>query len=315
MAHAAFPSGRKLLFLLALAATIGGAWWWQRPPPEPVYNGLSLSEWLARPGPILLGNSRNPEAQIHAFGPATIPWLTFTLEHSRKPFVRRGPLPLDKAPVWLRRWAPERWGGLRTKRAFNERLRAAEALNLLNEEAAPAIPALARSLQSDDLQLVQSAAAALKNIGSAAWPAMEEALAHGSVPAKVALLEWPPGHLGPIDFQRIPAAMTVRVLDALLAATRDPERNVRAAALNAISSWNFNLPMDDLFEQAIPDLIRLLSDSAPEIRRAAAFNLANFQDKAGQAIPRLRELLGDPSPEVREMSAHALRRIEPKKQR
>jgi hypothetical protein len=149
MPRISFLSGRKSLLLLAVVAVIiGGAWWWQSPPPEPVWNGQRLSDWLATYGEME-GFVTPPYEQLHAFGPSAVPWLAYTAEYGRHPFTRHGPLPFDKAPDWLRRCLPARWGGLRPAASRNDRVNALLGLIALGPEAAPAIPSLARVIERE----------------------------------------------------------------------------------------------------------------------------------------------------------------------
>src|SRR5689334_7156728 len=100
----AYLSGRKLLLLFVFAAIgIGGAWWWQRPPPEPVFQGTRLSEYLVEDFKRD-GDARPLDDQLKSYGPTGVAWLAYKLEHGRRPFTKNGPLPLDNAPDWLRRW-------------------------------------------------------------------------------------------------------------------------------------------------------------------------------------------------------------------
>src|SRR5689334_4644491 len=108
--------GRKLLLLAALAVAIVGAWWWRQPPRDPVFNGRRLSEVVfevRNDGLGRLPTIQHSQFDLRQFGPSAIPWLAYYVEHGNYPFQHDRPLPFDHAPEWLRRWLPEKWGGLR----------------------------------------------------------------------------------------------------------------------------------------------------------------------------------------------------------
>lgn len=304
------PARKSLLFLVLLAVIVGGAWWWAQPhpPPEPMLNGRPLSEWINPANDSLKFYALRPD-QIRAMGPQAVTWLAWLVEHGRQSFSKPGPLPFDKAPDWLRRWVPERWGGYRDSAHFNERTVAAFTLRRFGTMAAPAIPALARSLSSEDTALVVTAAQALQAIGAPSWPAVQDALEHGSKPARIALLsamnvrlevndETP--HEAPLD------AEVAEVVRAFIKAGHDPDAEVRAEAAIAMSKWSGDRLKTTVFDPAIPELLRLLSDADEQVRGDAAYSLKPYQTKAISAIPRLIELLDDPSLEVRSQAASAL---------
>jgi hypothetical protein len=111
MPRAPFPSGRKFLLLIAVAAgIIGGAWWRYRPPPDPVYKGERLSQAFFEPHDF--GSRRALREYFHGFGPAGVRWLGDKFEYGRRELPRNEPLPFDGVPDWLRRWLPEKWRGL-----------------------------------------------------------------------------------------------------------------------------------------------------------------------------------------------------------
>lgn len=314
MPRAPFPSGCKPLVLLVLAAAIIGAWWWQRPPPEPTHDGERLSKLLTDYGK-LGGFVRLSTEQIRAFGPAALPWLTYTVEHGKHPFKKQSPLPFDRAPDWLRRMLPEKWGGLRASSPVDERIQAAVALQALGPDAAPAIPALARVLESEcenDNSLPTEVASALHAIGPASWPAVQQTLQHGRPSARWALLVMMPVRLGSA---RMSASETevANVAAALRKACADPNENVRRGAIWGIA--NCSSARSDLagIDSLTGDFVQLLSSSEIKTRKAAAETLAYGTAKAAVAIPRLIELLDDPDDILRMHAAMALGNLDTEK--
>ena len=293
MLRSAFPGGcKQIRLLLGLAILIGGICWWQRPPPDPVHDGKHLSAFLI-PVPQRKGGGGEPTTeQLEPFGPAGVAWLAYTLEHGKTAFLKRGALPLDTAPDWLRRWFPERWGGLRRAPLNDERVRAAILLSVLGPRAAPAIPELVRSLESVDDLLVADAAFALHAIGPASWPVVEGILDHGSVPTRAALLEAMSARFEPPGREPAEADWT-RALESLVKAMRDPNPKVRIAAAHCFSYCRRNRSTDARYDSAMPLLIELLSDRDASVSTAAAGGLLSFRTRAAPAIPRLIEMLGD----------------------
>jgi hypothetical protein len=309
MPRAALPSGRKLLILLALTVVvaIGGAWWWQRPPPEPVVNGQRLSEWLVHSNP----HPKSPHSRsepIQSFGPAAIPWLAYTIEHGRHPFARSGRLPFDRAPRWLRRWLPERWGGLRLTPVSNGRTMAAWTLASLGAEAAAAGPALARSLRISD-HVDFPVAFALQSMGPASWPEVQDVLQHGSNPGRIALLQTLNQRVG-LHGMLAKEGDLERVTDALIKACRDPDAAVRAAGAKAVVDCKVLMREPPTFESTIPELTRLLSDADSTVRRNALAALSAFGATAFPSIAGLIERLDDPLPEIRAEAARCLWRVD-----
>lgn len=302
MPGATTPSGRKSLlrFLAIAAAILGGAWWWQRPPPEPVLSDFRLSDGIR--------NSATLDADgIRAYGPAGITWLTYAVEHGRHPFIKRGSLPFDRAPGWLRSWIPEKWGGLREPPSSleDERISASNALAKLGPDAAPAIPALARSIQNEDEQFAGSTASTLNAIGPASWPMVQGLLNNGSPQVREYLLATIWVRVDP-HAQNVSDAELARVSNALVNGLGDPAPIVRAATAISIAHCRRDWMDDTRWDSAIPPLIHLLHDSDNSVRYWALSTLFNFGTKVASAVPRLIELLEDKDAKIRYMAANVL---------
>ena len=286
MPRAAFPSGRKSLLLFVLVAVvIGGAWWWQWPPPEPVYQGQRFAEFLAGWTPP--DNKPYPERLVE-FGPEGVTWLAYTLEHG----YQSEPLLFDHTPFWLRRWLPLCWGGARDRLRLITRVEAAEALGDLGPLAAPAIPALARVLEGTDEDLARQAAITLNAIGPASWSVVQQTLGRGNSQARYAILCEIHMRAGTSE-RPAPDAEIARLAATLVKACRDPVLEVRTAAVIALGRSRFLRQDTNLLDSAIPDLLHLLSDSDPDLRRAAVVALEQFGSQGSSAVPRLIELLDE----------------------
>ncbi len=313
MLRTAFPSRRKLLPALALAAIVfGGVRWAVGPPREPVRDGQRLSEVAFGPKGWRASAYRNPAAtseQLRGYGSAGVRWLTWYVVHGDRPFVRRGALPLDHAPGWLRRWMPDRWGGLRTTVAVDEQLDAVVTLQWLGEEAAPTIPALVSRLESGDEVLRWSAAETLNGMGPVSWPAVHHALEHAGGPGRRVLLATMMQRLS-IQKEPAPDREWRLVAEALRRGCADDFPEARSAAARMIGCCHYLRRDSTFFDPAIPEVIRLLSDPDPKVRQTAATAIRYLGEKATPAIPRLTKLGDDPSPEVRRNAAQSLNALQ-----
>lgn len=124
------------------------------------------------------------------------------------------------------------------------------------------------------------------------------------------LLEEPPPE--PIfrvqDEAAVPLPLAAPVEIALASAetsfVRRPYRawEMREAAADALGR---------IGEPAVPELVRMLQDPDPALRRQAADVLARIGPRAGAAVPQLTLALDDADPQVRRSAARALGQIGP----
>ena len=311
MNRTASRSGRKPFLLLVLAAIgIGSAWWWHHSPPEPAVRGVRFSEYFIHKPER---DARPYDEQVREFGPAGVAWLTYKLEHGRYPFRHDKPLPLDDAPDWVRRWFPEQWGGLLGSTEIHERMEAADLLACFGPQAAPAIPALGRSLESEDGELAYHAAYALFCIGPPSWTAIRNVLDHGSRQARINLFERMYEYFGPGGKDADPGieVQLPSAVESYIKAFRDPDPKVRAKAAYSLGDCVHLRDDDDpCFNAALPVLIELLSDRDADVVEEAARTVGLFRSRAVVAIPRLIETLNDINPPVRSRAVWALMLID-----
>jgi HEAT repeat protein len=222
-------------------------------------------------------------------GLPAVTWLAYTVEHGRHPYVEPALHLFDRFPLWLRHRLPDRWGGLRVSAQFDERVAAAYALWVLGPKAAPAIPALARGLESNSKELAYWSASSLHAIGPASWPVVDRALVHRDSLVRAAVVANMYGRF-PVDGDPVSNIEITRVAQALNKACRDPNAEVRAAAAEAIINCKNEVQETNGFDITIPFLIQLLSDSAA-VRGSAYRALDSFREKAAPAIPVLAEIL------------------------
>ncbi len=181
--------------------------------------------------------------------------------------------------------------------SYQIRFRATQALGEMGPKAAPAVPALAQALSDPNRDLRHFAARALSQVGPAAAPALPElmaALRSNDLDQEKPFLIITLGNIG------LPAAPAVPLLIEKLSVEKSDFRRADAAeALGKIGD-----------EQALPALMRALrTDEGSHVRRAAAYAIARFGERARFAVPTLVEGLTDEDLNVRGACAYAIARI------
>jgi HEAT repeat protein len=175
------------------------------------------------------------------------------------------------------------------------RKKGVEFLDIIEEAAAPAFPALVKRLGDADKFVRWSAARAIANFSPD--------LAAGAVPGLAKLLSDPD-----LDV-RLTAAKTLMeigpqarsAVPALAAAANDGDAEARLAAMEALQRIG-----PEAGKAAVPKLIQALGNGDTRVRRAAAKTLGSFGPAAFAAIPSLRRALGDDDQEVRVNASDAM---------
>jgi HEAT repeat protein len=172
-----------------------------------------------------------------------------------------------------------------------------------SDEAFPgtALTALLTALAQDQDRSVRAAAAgALRNIcatkvaRSSAGKGSAKGSKKGSGPPAEAA---PPAGRPPLEYDRI--------VDALVAALRDPDEHVRAAAAEAMGAAGPKIAA------APPEpLVAALVEPSPLVRAATVSALPNFAD-CGPVLPMLINLAASEESEVREACTVALGKLRP----
>lgn len=140
-------------------------------PRQPSYQGRYLDEWLADLASPHFKSQQLARAAIRAMGPATVPFLTNSLDQRKALSIRaKGKSILPQRFV--------NWGRkvVKWQSPMIESRNAASALQSLGQNAANAIPALVAALSDPSPVIAQAAAVALGSMESAAVPALRERL-------------------------------------------------------------------------------------------------------------------------------------------
>jgi HEAT repeat protein len=174
------------------------------------------------------------------------------------------------------------------------RRQAAEALESMGEEAAPAVPALIRALDDPDLFVRWIAVRTLGKLGpktsASAIPAIGRLLSDPDLDVEVQAATV----LGLFE------GAAEQTVPDLIAAIRAGDATLTIAAIKALMSINKRL------DEVVPAVIEVLSVRDARARRQAAEALSRFGPAARSAADALRARLNDPDPEVRKAVADAL---------
>jgi HEAT repeat protein len=181
-----------------------------------------------------------------------------------------------------------------TDKDVRVRLAVVETLEMLEEHAAPAAPALIKALADRDLFVRWAAARTLGKTGpveaATAVPALIRLVGDPDLDVRIATA----GTLqryGPAAKEAIPA---------LTKAVQTGDAEIRVAAIQALEA------IGTAAQPAIPTLINALAHPDVRVRREAAIFLGKFGPDAKDSADTLRRLLDDPDEEVRKAASDAL---------
>jgi HEAT repeat protein len=176
---------------------------------------------------------------------------------------------------------------------------AVDLLDVLDEAAAPGIPALANMLSDPDRFVRWAAVRALGHIAPAKTA--------GAVPRIAALVADPDLNvsLGAVTTLEALGPLASPAIPALIKGIQHGEVDVQVAAIAALRRIGL-----EHAKGAIPALVDALKPQVDvRVRRAAADLLGRFGGDARAAVPALRDRLGDEDSEVRTRASEALLNI------
>ena len=172
------------------------------------------------------------------------------------------------------------------------RLNAAYALGAIGK---PAVPQLIETLGDENGPTRRMAAYALAAVGAPAVPALSEALQHTEDPVRIEAA-YALAQIGDAAEPAIPA---------LMERTKDDNVEVRRYLPEAFGS------LGAIAAPAVPALIEMLeNDHDKQVRFEAALALAQIGPAANDAVPVLANALRDEDRYVRDNTIHALKRID-----
>jgi HEAT repeat protein len=188
------------------------------------------------------------------------------------------------------------------------RIKAIDQLGQKGAKAAEAVPALAKLLKDKSALVRAHAADALGKIGAAAKPAAPALAAAVADPdpavrrqALEALAQIRPGpKIGVPLFIKVmedaDATVRNRALHALADAGPQAVPFLRAALKNEKAAYWACLVLNQIgpeAKDAVPDLVQLLADKRPEVRREVILTLAEIGEAAAAAVPQIAKTLDD----------------------
>lgn len=292
---------------------------------DPIYSGIPLSTWIRAVETGQVGEKRRALLALQAMGPEAapaVPALSAVIRNTMEnPLIRAG---AATALGRIGRNAKESVPHLIRYMMEGNALAvesAAEALGHIGEPAA--VPFLANHLDRPESAVTRKVAAALGEIGPAAYEAVPhliramksgneqaaEALGHiaeaGSIPALVAALsDWRVAYGAAGALERI-GGDDPRIVSALMATLESgaPEP-IRTRCAEVLGSFGPKA------RNAVPALVRLLKAGTLPLRTAAAEALISISTEKESGIPILVWALSDsPDVQVRRWAAEALGRL------
>ncbi len=187
-----------------------------------------------------------------------------------------------------------------------------DTVDALTKLGSPAVTALIKALQSDNVQVRQGAAGALEKIGQPAVPHLLKALESNNQRVRwnaAAAL----GNISSRDKNTDYIKDADAVISALVKLLKDPDEPVRRRAAKSLSQisqqWHLYEEVPPAAKEAIPQLSSALTNPDVVVRRSAAAALANMDDKTEVAIPDFIKALQDADADVRYSAIDALGRI------
>jgi HEAT repeat protein len=302
-------------------------------PQEPVYEGKTLSAWVA-----ILKDQKTDEfvraaaaRALRNFGKPAVAPLAEVMKDDSVILRCAAAETLGKMGVEAKTAVPALVGIVKDPKVNSHvRFWTIRALGAMGAEAEPAVPALLASLRDRESWIAIAAAQALGKIGPAASkeaiPLLAEALkspctelremasallaeygseAKAAVPALVDAMK---DHDGKVRLGALAALEKIgpeakAAVPALVNALKDRDEKFRDAAIGALAT-----------AATIQGLTELLKDKVPAIRSGAARALRRIGPKAKEAVPALTELLKDKDRESQTAAASALLEIGPEAQ-
>jgi HEAT repeat protein len=278
--YAAMRKRVHIVLAVPLVAIVGATVWRVLCPParEPVYEGKRLSFWLREAGAqnrafsLVSDEASNrvtsARAAVRQIGTNGIPTLLRLL--AKKDSFAVGKLVdfWDRHRYSLPAWV--RYPGWYRNQAAALNADAVIGFEILRADAQQAVPALIRLYEQNVSP--QSQAATSRSLNA----------------------------LGPAA-QRL----AVPVFSRAAGSSNVVERNAAVWALSEVDAERADP------KQVLPALIKALGDTNFVIRIVAARSLARFGTNAADAVPALLRLLSDPNPRVRPDATNALRKIKP----
>ena len=286
----------RAIALVVLLAAIAVAGFFALRPGELVYQGKSVSAWIADLGSNDRQRIERTQKALLAMGEPAMPYLAKTIETKESKFHSH------YLQFWSSRKLPQSVQRLLPtpiSHLHQARVNGVGVLGQMGPKASPAVSTLVRALGDADEGMRMMAAEALGKIGSEARPA---------IPALVNMLKEYESHM----LRRTATSSLIRIGDPTgkaiepLTALLNGKNNEMTRISAAIALW-----LLEGKSQPTLDLLRKNVDPIDwRTRLFTADFLGEFGGAAEVSVPALLELLHDEHEAVREHAVEALRKIE-----
>jgi hypothetical protein len=290
-------------------------------PHEPIYEGKTLSEWIAPfcrqtakgldapEGPEHLEELEPTRRAVRQMGTNALPFLIARLNHRESGLHREARQFLEKQPC----------GSLRLTDPDVLKIRAIRALANLGPAAEPAIPSL--TIQLTDAILSQHAVYALSGMGAGGMRAFVEQYTNVSagVRFQIATRIIDPGYRweGPVTFMSISRNFVSSRNEANQIQTNEIPAEILIEGFSMIAKerWSpYQMPAIErlglyglLASNAVPVLLQIVHNSYSLVRQVAIRALGQINSEPEVVVPELNNLLNDPDPGTQTAAASALR--------
>jgi hypothetical protein len=288
-------------------------------PREPVYEGKTLSQWIApfcgqtaKGLETPLGHIKELEPvrnAVRQIGTNAVPFLVSRLNHRESKLHREVRKLLAKQP----------YRPLRLTNPDVSKIRAIRALANLGPAAEPAIPSL--TVQLTNAILSQHVVYALSGMGAGGMRALVEQ--YTNVPAGVRLeiaariIDSGYRSEGPVTFMSISRNFVSSRNEANEIQTNEIPADILIGGFSMIANDRpspFQTPAIErlglyglLASNAVPDLMQMVYQSYPLARQAAIRALGQIHCQPEVVVPALNDLLTDPDRGTQTAAAEALR--------
>lgn len=274
----------------------------RRDHDQPVYDGRTLSQWLAdfdvltshpdRESPTYLQAS-NAVVQIGTNGlPFLLKWIQYEPSSSYRLFWDTAIKGLDKLPGEI---VPVSFSNWMTRSGEVHRSYAAgDALLLLGPQLEPVIPQLASIAETGiPRNASRFATQALGSAASVAWGEIVRLVANTNYPGSITAIY----EVLPMGTNAGPA------IPPLIRNVQQNDRYLAVASMYVLAKLQIEPAT------VVPALTQALTSTVPGISEAAAKALAKFGSAGSPALPELRVMLSDSNSDRRSAASNSIQAI------
>jgi HEAT repeat protein len=265
---------------------------------QPYYGGRSLEEWIETFGRQEAAGEQSEEARraVLQIGTNALPSLLDWIAYQPAPWrdsiagiLDRLPKPIGNSTLLRSAVSDER----RQARC----VLAESGFRILQEQAAPAIPELARMLYAAPT-LQYRATFVLESLGTNGLSFLIEVLAETNYPGRCFVVD-------AISLMRYQGTNGRPAVPILIRCIQDKDTRLAIAAINALGCLHLDVPA------VVPALTNAFASPYRDVRCWAVRAFGTwYLNEANQAVPALKGVLSDPDYRVRSDASNILARLE-----